>query len=261
MCRLAAWIGDPIALEDIVVRPKHSLLTQSHDATEAKLAVNGDGFGFAWYLDRPEPGLFRDVLPAWSDGNLPSLCRMIRSPLFLAHVRASTLAETARVNCHPFSYGRWSFMHNGQIGNFERVRRGLEASLPDDLYVRRAGKTDSELVFLMLIAEGLETDAHLAIARVLARLDATRMAGDAPSRFSCVLSDGERLIAFRHASDGKAPTLYSHREEGQGHEGFVLASEPLEGSAAGWYGVAQDHVLTLTSDSQSTMPLTMAKAA
>ena len=30
-------------------------------------AVNADGFGLAWYGERPEPGLYRDVMPAWSD--------------------------------------------------------------------------------------------------------------------------------------------------------------------------------------------------
>lgn len=47
MCRIAAWSGAEIALEDIVIRPAHSLLTRSQHASEAKLAVNGDGFGIA----------------------------------------------------------------------------------------------------------------------------------------------------------------------------------------------------------------------
>jgi glutamine amidotransferase len=65
MCRIAAWSGADIPLEDIVIRPAHSLLTQSQHATEAKLAVKGDGFGIAWYGVPETPGLYRDVLPAW----------------------------------------------------------------------------------------------------------------------------------------------------------------------------------------------------
>ena len=112
MCRIAAWIGPEIALEEVIVRPEHSLLTQSQHATEAKLAVNGDGFGIAWY--RPgemRPGVYRDVLPAWSDGNLLSLCRMIHATLFLGHVRASPVVLPrhllprafwqAGLGCHP----------------------------------------------------------------------------------------------------------------------------------------------------------------
>ncbi len=131
MCRIAAYAGPSIPLENIIIRPKHSLLEQSQHATEAKLAVNGDGFGIAWYDDGPEPGLYRDVLPAWSDGNLTSLCRMVRSRLFLAHVRASTVGETSRQNCHPFTFGKWSFCHNGQVPHFPAIRRRLEAALPD----------------------------------------------------------------------------------------------------------------------------------
>ena len=147
MCRLAAYMGPEIALENIVISPKHSLLEQSQNATEAKLAVNGDGVGLAWYGDQVEPGLYRDVLPAWSDGNLTSICRLVRSRLFLAHVRASTFGETSRANCHPFTHGSWSFMHNGQIAAIRSIFRRLEASLPDDIYQARRGNTDSELFF------------------------------------------------------------------------------------------------------------------
>ena len=79
----------------------------------------------------PSPGLYRDILPAWSDPNLKSLCRQIKSGLFLAHVRASTGGATSRANCHPFVSGRWSFMHNGQIGGFEQHPPRLESSISD----------------------------------------------------------------------------------------------------------------------------------
>jgi len=105
MCRLTAYLGPEIALEYIIVTPSHSLFEQSQAATEAKLSTNGDGFGISWYGDDQIPGLYRDVLPAWSDGNLPNLCRMVKSHLFLAHVRASTVGEVTRVNCLPKSTG------------------------------------------------------------------------------------------------------------------------------------------------------------
>ena len=126
MCRLTTYLGPEIALERIIVTPSHSLLEQSQAATEAKLATNGDGFGIAWYNDDPIPGLYRDVLPAWSDGNLPNLFRMVKSHLFLAHVRASTVGEVTRVNCHPFTSRHWSFAHNGQIAEFVKISRALE---------------------------------------------------------------------------------------------------------------------------------------
>ena len=123
--------GESIFLEDIISRPGHSLIHQSHCATKCHTAINADGFGVAWYGDRPEPGLYRDVMPAWSDPNLRSLTAQVKSPLFLAHVRASTGTATSRNNCHPFTHGRWSFMHNGQVGGYDAFRRDADMMVPE----------------------------------------------------------------------------------------------------------------------------------
>ena len=130
MCRWLAYSGQPIHLETLVTQPRHSLVHQSLSASEAPAATNGDGFGVGWYGAFEDPGLYRDILPAWSDDNLRSLCRQIASPLFFAHVRASTGTATSRANCHPFAAGRWMFMHNGQVGGWETVRRRIEGLLP-----------------------------------------------------------------------------------------------------------------------------------
>src|SRR3712207_2560831 len=104
MCRWAAYHGEPLFLDEIISAPAHSLIAQSLSATLAKTPTNGDGFGIAWYGERPEPGLYRDIMPAWADCNLKSLARQIRSSLFLAHVRAATYGATRRDNCHHFAY-------------------------------------------------------------------------------------------------------------------------------------------------------------
>ncbi|HCP80726.1 MAG TPA: class II glutamine amidotransferase [Octadecabacter sp.] len=237
MCRIAAYSGPSIPLENIIVRPKHSLLEQSQHANEAKLAVNGDGFGIAWYDQGETPGLYRDVLPAWADGNLTSLCRMVRSRLFIAHVRASTVGETSRQNCHPFSYGRWSFCHNGQVPHFPAIRRRLEAALPDHLYAARGGSTDSEMIFLTLLANGLADDPDAAMAATLAQIGD----GQDPVKLTCVFSDGQALYGYRYASKGEAPTLYASDTLDNG--GLAFASEPLDGG--NWDAVAQDKIVKL----------------
>ena len=79
---------EPTALERYVTSPAHSLVEQSMRALESTAATNGDGFGLGWYADLPDPGVYREVRPAWSDDNLRNLCRHIRSHLFFAHVRA-----------------------------------------------------------------------------------------------------------------------------------------------------------------------------
>jgi predicted glutamine amidotransferase len=233
MCRLVAYTGEPILLENLVVTPQRSLVHQSMQADEAKVTTNGDGFGLGWYtgdidaagVPQP-PAIYREVTPAWSDENLLSLCAAVRSPLFFAHVRATTGTAVARHNCHPFRYGKYLFMHNGQIGDYAKVRRELESSLPDHLYAHRRGATDSELMFLLTVANieagAAPVDAMTAMledvrAKMQARAIKTAL------RFTAVLSDGESLFVMRYASDSKPPSLYLCACEG----GTVVASEPL----------------------------------
>ena len=175
MCRWIAYRGESIKLERYVTAPSHSLVVQSLRALEGNASTNGDGFGLGWYdaHDR-EPGLYREVRPAWSDENLRHLCRHIRSHLFFAHVRASTGTPTTRPNCHPFAFGRWLFMHNGQVGDWSLIRRRVEALIPDELYKCRIGTTDSEAVFAVSGAEKIlqrEVDAR-AHAQMLDQLKA-----------------------------------------------------------------------------------------
>lgn len=257
MCRIAAYTGPEIPLENIIVRPAHSLLEQSQHASEAKLAVNGDGFGISWYGADETPGLYRDVLPAWADDNLTNLCRMVRSRLFIAHIRASTVGETSRANCHPFKSGKWSFCHNGQIPHFKAIRRRMLAALPDDLFEAMQGTTDSEMIFMTLLANGLDDDP---IAAMRATLDDIGPAGtDGPIKITCVFSDGQTVYAFRHASAGQAPSLYASGILDNG--GRSLASEPLCGVAERWTAIPTDTICALTAEGLAMTPLKTQSAA
>ena len=197
----------------------------------------------------PAPGLYREVRPAWSDENLRHLCRHIRSHLFFAHVRASTGTPTTRPNCHPFAYGRWLFMHNGQVGDWSLIRRRVEALIPDELYKARIGTTDSEAVFLAILGAGAETDPVAATMRTLATLtDMVRASGTKdPLRFTSALSDGENLYAFRYSNNDTPNTLY-YRESRHNvgdrlgaarHRTLALeggAAEPPDRGAPAWAG-------------------------
>jgi predicted glutamine amidotransferase len=244
MCRWAAYCGEPIYLEHIVSSQAHSLIEQSHHAMQAKTATNGDGFGVAWYGDRPEPGLFRDILPAWADCNLKSLATQIRSPLFLAHVRAATGGGTRRDNCHPFVYKAWSFMHNGQVSGFEKLRRPLEAVLDDCYYSARAGTTDSELLFLLALHFGLEEEPVKAIERMIRFIEDEAVKRGVPTiiRFTAAFSDGKTLYAVRYATDRQAPTLY-FAPLGNGH---CLVSEPLNDDHDAWIAIPDGSVVEVS---------------
>ena len=236
MCRWLAYLGEPVFLEDFISKPCQSLIAQSRHSREAKSEVNADGFGVGWYGERDNPGLFRDVRPAWSDENLISLAHQIRSPLFLAHVRAATGTPTIRTNCHPFAAGRFLFMHNGPIGGWQRVRRAIENQIPDSYYPSRNGTTDSEAIFLLLLAHGFASDAEAAFAGVVELIERQLAASavNEPFRFTAAMSDGETLHAIRYASDGRPPTLYLNA---RGPTGALAVSEPIDDASIGWDSV------------------------
>ncbi|HRJ69395.1 MAG TPA: class II glutamine amidotransferase [Beijerinckiaceae bacterium] len=241
MCRWIAYRGRPVYLETVIVQPAHSLVHQSLHATESKTGTNGDGFGVGWYGEKPDPGLYREVRPAWSDENLRSLCAQVRSPLFFAHVRASTGTATSRANCHPFVHGQWMFMHNGQIGCFQHLRRRVEELIPDDLYTGRSGSTDSEAIFLAAMARMASHDPVAAIASVLGDVKAMmqRCCVAEPLRFTAALTNGRDIYAFRWACDDKAPTLYWRIKP----KGLFIVSEPFDNERQNWNAMPQASVL------------------
>ena len=226
MCRWLTYCGEPIYLDKVLFEPRNSLINQSLHARHSHVTTNGDGFGVGWYGERGVPGVYRDILPAWNDANLKSLSHQIRSGLFLAHVRASTGTATARQNCHPFSHGKWLFMHNGQIGGYDRLRRRLEAMIDDQYYQYRLGTTDTELLFYLLFTEGVEQDPLGALTRAVARINEGRDAigADAPFRLTATLTDGHYVYAVRYSTDEAPPSLYWSRANGH----LLVVSEPLD---------------------------------
>lgn len=250
MCRLFAYSGTPVWLDSLLIEPEASLVSQSMAAREAKTVVNGDGCGLGWYGERGVPGVFRDTRPAWSDANLAALCHQIRSGMFMAHVRSATSGEVSRANCHPFTLGRHLFMHNGQIGGYEQIRRDIDSLIPDDIYSARRGTGDSEALFLIAAGHGLEDDPVLAIGTAL-RLCREKMVTSGVSaalRFSAVLMDGDCLHAFRWSSDTTPPSLYWRRLE----DGIAISSEPFSFDAAPWCAVSPNTVVKINSCGMTT---------
>jgi glutamine amidotransferase len=180
----------------------------------AETPTNGDGFGVGWYAEAPYPGIYRSIRPAWNDFNLHDLAAHIRSPLFLAHVRATSQATVQETNCHPFRYKNWLFVHNGEIFEVETLRRDLLMAVAPGLFPYVLGTTDSEIMFFLSLTFGLEHDPLHALARMAGFVeDTARKKGIKESLWMTIgVSDGKQLYAVRYATDGDAPTLYHSKD-------------------------------------------------
>ena len=262
MCRWMAYAGEKIYLENLLFLQKNSLISQSLKATKSSFTTNGDGFGVAWYGGKKTPGLFKDVLPAWNDENLRQLSQHVKSGLFLAHVRATTGTSISRANCHPYTYGKWSFMHNGQIGHWQLLRRDIESMISKDYYHHRLGTTDSEALFLLALSYGLEKDPIGGIKKALEKVIALLEANGAtePLRLSAALSDGKSIWAFRYSSDRQSPSLFYgtpdlHKKQAQSKVINTIASEPFDDDSDHWTSVGESKVVLWKNKAVSISPL------
>jgi len=210
MCRWMAYSGAPIPLDQLLLKPEHSLIDQSLESRMGATTTNGDGFGMGWYGAREEPALYKTILPAWNDANLADLAACISSPLFMAHVRATTGSPIQQSNCHPFRHGKWLFVHNGLIADFARVKRDLVLAIAPELFAELRGSTDSEAMFFLALTFGLDADPIGGIARMAGFVEQVGRAHGVvqPIQMSIGLSDGERLYGFRYSSEGASRSLF-----------------------------------------------------
>ena len=275
MCRFCLYLGPPLRVSSLVTEPGHSLIHQSYRSQEREEPLNGDGFGLAWYAPEigPEPAVFRSTTPAWNNRNLLDLARVVCSPCVLAHVRAATrYAAVTENNCHPFRYGRFAFMHNGDVGGFGSVRRPLLDSLSDESFGAIQGNTDSEHVFALLLdhvrgrsgaesADALAGAMRATIERVVELV--RRYGGGAPSYLNMALTDGRRAVVTRFTSDlpEHSETLYLNRGRGyvceggvcrmipadEGSSAVLVSSEPLS-QESGWEVIPANHMVVIRED-------------
>lgn len=284
MCRFVAYLGPPVLLSSLTTEPANSIIHQSFHSHEREEPLNGDGFGLAWYVPeiRKEAALFRSVSPAWSNMNLLHLARVTRSGCIFAHVRAATPGlPVTETNTHPFVWGELAFMHNGELGCFQAIRRRLLDGLSEPAFDLIQGTTDSEHLFALvverLLRAGRDPARELpaeALGEALAgavddALELARQLGvSEPSYLNLALTDGRRAAVCRF-TDGEladSPSLYVHRDQlftcedgicrffepdDRGHA-VLVASEPLTDDA-GWSAVEPNTLLLVGEDRAVTL--------
>lgn len=248
MCRLAAYLGTPIPLQQFLLDPPHSLMIQSWAPQELRYArLNADGFGFGWYTDDGRPAVYRNILPIWNDSNLTALCRSLEFGLYLAMVRSATAGNPlSQTNTQPFFDDELMFTHNGYVMDHHAGLRPLiERELAPVIHGDIQGNTDSEYIFALL-RQLLHLDPELTIERGLltlcSRLEHWLEGTEALLNF--VVSDGKRLYAVRHALNHDCPSLYYTTDDDAFPGGQLIASERLTPSDY-WQPVPEHQLLIL----------------
>jgi len=205
------WLGQEVLLEELLFKTRHGLIDQSLHARMGVETTNGDGFGLGWYGAGEGPGVYHSVSPAWADSNLRELAAHLASPLFLAHVRATTGGAVQATNCHPFRHRRWLFVHNGEIEHFRAIHRDLALAVEPHLFPSIEGSTDSEVLFHLALTFGLEDDPPAALEAAIGFVEeTTRRHGLEPMvQASIGVSDGTRLWAVRYATRGAPRSLFA----------------------------------------------------
>jgi glutamine amidotransferase len=218
MCRFAAYLGEPVLIEDLLYEPDAALVRQAVDS-ELMSHLNLGGFGLAaWSSDAPDPRrplTYRvPTLPNF-DRNLRALAGTVAARAVVAHVRGVVYDSRESVgahNVHPFLFEGASFAlaQNGDLYDFARMRYDLLDHINPALTSLIEGTTDTEWVYALVLSQ-LEDpfapvdadEAARAVVRTLEILrDARERRGIATqSPVNLVLTDGSWMLATRYAYD------------------------------------------------------------
>ena len=248
MCRHLAYVGPPVTLEKLIVKPKHSLLQQSFAPRyQTHGTINADGFGVGWYDrdKRVEPARYRTTRQIWADLSFASIAGLVSSNAVLAAVRsASPGMPVEETSTPPFTEGPWLFSHNGFVPGFRTgVGRELRRKVSETRALGIAGATDSELLFALVLdrldAGTPPADALVSVVGLVDELTTARL--------NLLLTDGKRIAATACRN-----SLFVF-DDRQLTGAVVVASEPYDDDA-GWEAVKDGSVVELGDDKLEVRP-------
>jgi glutamine amidotransferase len=173
------------------------------------------------------PAMYKCAQPPISDQNFRSLCANTASTAVFAHIRAATATAVTPVNNHPFTFGRYAFMHNGYVSDFVKIKREIANLIGEDEFGNVQGSTDSEhlaALFITNLSKGKGkaswTDDH-TVEQILEALHQTvhqvigvqeKVLGQKrqPNDLNLAVTDGAQLAAyrFRNHVTQQPPSLY-----------------------------------------------------
>jgi glutamine amidotransferase len=187
---------------------------------------------------------------------------LVSSHTVVAHVRQASVGAVELRNSHPFLFGRWSFVHNGTLKNFDQHRQSVESLIRPDLRTNIRGTTDSERCFHLFLTRlsarcTLDSTARLEdVARALAETmgmvaSITDEPGKDRSAMNFLVTNGEVMVATRRnrtlfMSDGSRATSCKESkplQHGAQLNQLLIASEVLCGNHTGWSEISEEEVV------------------
>ncbi|MGW7434534.1 ergothioneine biosynthesis protein EgtC [Streptomyces sp. NPDC054849] len=247
MCRHLAYLGQSVALERLLIEPEYSLVRQSWEPRrQVSGTVNADGFGIGWYAEGdPVPARYRGAGPVWSDLTFADLARVVRSGAALAAVRDATRpGADGEAAAAPFAEGPWLFSHNGAVRDWPDAVAPLAAALPPVELLQLAARTDSALIWALVLNRlRAGDDLGTALAEPV-----REVASAAPgSRLNLLLTDGAAIAATAWGD-----SLWYLADPGARRT--VVASEPYDDDPR-WCEVPDRTLLTATRTQVDLTPL------
>jgi len=260
MCRLYGFRATELTkIECTLVHAQNALIIQSFKDLSGKSHLHG------WGLAAYQNGkllIERQAQAAIEAEGFRRAAGRAYSDAVLAHVRRATVGRVALENTHPFSYGDWTFVHNGTLPNFELMRPQLLERMTPTHRAAIEGETDSEHIFHLLLSMQeadpdrplLET-LRLGLEQIIAschKIDPAARIG-----LNVLLTDGRRLVGSRwgrtlHYVERQGVhdceiCGFPHIRHGKQHSyrAVVIASEPITHEP--WHEVPEGCVFSVTA--------------
>ena len=261
MCRLYGFRAtEPTKIECTLVHAQNALIVQSYKDRSGGSHLNG--WGLATYQNRLLH-VDRQAEAAIEAEGFRRAASRAYSDVVLAHVRRATVGRVALENTHPFSHGRWAFVHNGTLPHFETLRPRMLARMTPEHRAAIRGETDSEHVFHFILSmqdtmpkRSLLETLRLGLGQIIAwcqEIDAAAKIG-----LNVLLTDGEQLVGSRWGRTlHYVERLGIHDCEICGfphirhdvrhtYRAVVIASEPI--SHEPWQELPEDCIFAVTAN-------------
>ncbi|NRA45154.1 MAG: class II glutamine amidotransferase [Oligoflexales bacterium] len=234
MCRL-------FAMKSKTVNAVFPYLVEDHNALIHQSVANPHGWGLAFYQEN-KAFILKSEKTAHQCARFRSVSESLMANTVLAHIRKATVGFQKVENSHPFQFGVWTFVHNGNIKGFENIKHLILKEIDPSLKQHIKGDTDSEAVFFLILSylhasgslESKDVDSDLVLTSINAacakicdiagELCPYDQAEASENFLTFLLSDGNRIWA--HQGGKHLYYRLSYQNSGELKD-VTFSSEPL----------------------------------